>query len=102
MPEGDFGGPGPVLEAASARIPGNTPGLEARDLIGELRRRFSLTPSEGRIALLLADGLSYEEVAARLEVSYHTVHTHVKAIHAKAKVKSNGRLLALIRGIESE
>jgi DNA-binding CsgD family transcriptional regulator len=49
---------------------------------------------------LLAEGLSYAEVAERIGVSYHTVHTHVKAIHEKAKVKSNGRLLALIRNIE--
>ncbi len=66
----------------------------------ELRRRFSLTPSEARIALLLAEGLSYAEVADRLGVSYHTVHTHVKAIHEKVNVKSNGRLLALIRKVE--
>ena len=71
-----------------------------RDLRAELRRRFSFTRAEANIALLLAEGLSYAEVAKRLGVSYHTVHTHVKAIHGKARVKSNGRLLALIGSIE--
>jgi DNA-binding CsgD family transcriptional regulator len=66
----------------------------------ELRRRFSFTRTESNVALLLGEGLSYAEVAAQMEVSYHTVHTHVKAIHRKARVSSNGRLLALIRNIE--
>jgi DNA-binding CsgD family transcriptional regulator len=74
--------------------------LNGRDLGTELRRRFSFTRSEANIALLLAEGLAYAEIAERLEISYHTVHTHVKAIHRKARVSSNGRLLALIRGVE--
>ena len=67
----------------------------------ELRRRFSLTPTEAKIALLLAEGLTYAEVARYLGVSYHTVHTHIKAIHTKAHVSSNGRLLALILDSEN-
>ncbi len=47
--------------------------LKTRDLCTELRRRFSFTRS-----------------------------THVKAIHQKARVKSNGRLLALIRRMEDD
>ena len=69
--------------------------MTSQDLRAELRKRYSFTSSEANIALLLAEGLSYAEVAGRLGVSYHTVHTHVKAIHQKASVKSNGRLLAL-------
>jgi DNA-binding CsgD family transcriptional regulator len=74
--------------------------LNGRDLGAELRRRFSFTLSEANIALLLAGGLAYAEIAERLEISYHTVHTHVKAIHRKARVSSNGRLLALIRSVD--
>ena len=80
---------------------GSAPASNGGDLGTELRRRFSFTRAEANIALLLAEGLSYAETAARLGVSYHTVHTHVKAIHDKAKVKNNGRLLALIAGIEN-
>ena len=76
--------------------------LTGSDLCIELRRRFSFTRSEAKIALLLAEGLSYAEIAGQLGVSYHTVHTHVKAIHEKARVKSNGRLLALISRIEGD
>jgi len=69
--------------------------------ITELRRRFSFTPSETTVALLIAEGLTYAEIAERLGVSYHTVHTHVKAIHTKARVSSNGRLQALLRRTET-
>jgi len=65
-----------------------------------LRERFGLTQMETVVACAIADGLTYAEIAERLTVSYHTVHSHVKAIHAKARVKSNGRFLALIRRLE--
>ena len=67
------------------------------DPAAELRRRFSFTRSEAEIALLLADGLSYAEIAERLGVSYHTVNAHIKAIHQKAGVSTTGRLTALLR-----
>jgi len=52
---------------------------------------------EGLVACALADGLTYQEIADGNRISYHTVHSHVKAIHRKAGVSSNTRLLALIR-----
>ena len=86
----------------STRQIGRRAGTDTTDggLGTELRGRFSFTRSETSVALLLAEGLSYAEIAERLGVSYHTVHTHVKAIHLKARVPSNGRLLALLRNIE--
>jgi DNA-binding CsgD family transcriptional regulator len=79
---------------------GNAQFVNGDSLGAELRRRFSFTGAEVNIALLLAEGLSYAEIAGRLKISYHTAHTHVKAIHRKACVSSNGRLLALVRKIE--
>lgn len=67
-----------------------------------LSRQLSLTASEARVALRLAEGLSYAEIAETLGVSYHTVHTHVKAIHVKAGVRTNGRLLALLRKMQED
>jgi DNA-binding NarL/FixJ family response regulator len=52
---------------------------------------------ESVVACAVADGLTYEEIADRCCVSYHTVHSHVNAIHQKVGVSSNTRLLALIR-----
>jgi DNA-binding CsgD family transcriptional regulator len=65
-------------------------------------RRLSLTPAEARVAAALTDGLSYAEIAERLGSSYHTVHTHVKAIHVKAGVATNARFLALLRKMQEE
>jgi DNA-binding CsgD family transcriptional regulator len=65
-------------------------------------RRLSLTPAEARVAAALTEGLSYAEIAERLGVSYHTVHTHVKTIHVKAGVGTTGRLLALLRKMQED
>jgi DNA-binding CsgD family transcriptional regulator len=66
-------------------------------LLGQLRQRFGLSRMEAVVACGLADGLTYEEIADRCCISYHTVHSHVSAIHRKVGVSSNARLLALIR-----
>jgi DNA-binding CsgD family transcriptional regulator len=67
-------------------------------LMERLRARFGFTKSEVKIAVALAGGLSYAEIAKKLGVSYHTVHTHIKAIHTKAGIATTGQLTALIRG----
>ena len=58
---------------------------EAREM-NPLRDRFCFTPKESTVAGALADGLTYKEIAKRLGVSYHTVHSRVKAIHEEAGV----------------
>ena len=63
-----------------------------------LRARFAFTKTEAEVAVALVEGLSYGEIAKKLGVSYHTIHTHVKAIHTKANVATTGQLIALIRG----
>ncbi len=67
-----------------------------------LRSRFGLTVGETRVAILVADGLSYADIATRLRISVHTVHTHIKEIHKKLDVHSNGPAAALIRGLEKQ
>jgi DNA-binding CsgD family transcriptional regulator len=80
-----------------ARPTGNPSENSASLLGGTLRQRFGLSRMEAVVACGLADGLTYEEIAGRCRVSYHTVHSHVNAIHQKVGVSSNARLLALIR-----
>jgi DNA-binding CsgD family transcriptional regulator len=65
--------------------------------VERLRARFGFTKTEAVVAIALVEGLSYGDIAKKLGVSYHTVHTHVKAIHTKAGVSTTGRLTALIR-----
>ena len=71
--------------------------VDGNSLSSTLRDRFGLSRMEAVVACALADGLTYEEIADRCCISYHTVHSHVNAIHQKAKVSSSARLLALIR-----
>lgn len=63
-----------------------------------LRERFGFTKTEAEVAVGLVEGLSYDGIARKLGVSYHTVHTHIKAIHRKASVATTGQLTALVRG----
>jgi DNA-binding CsgD family transcriptional regulator/tetratricopeptide (TPR) repeat protein len=54
----------------------------------------SLTATEAKVADLVADGLSNPEIAARLFISRHTVHTHVSHVLAKLGFASRVELAA--------
>lgn len=47
--------------------------------------RFALTPSEHAVSELLVRRLSDKEIAARLNVSYHTARQHVASVLAKTR-----------------
>jgi DNA-binding CsgD family transcriptional regulator len=53
-----------------------------------------LTPTEGRIAALVAAGKSNKEVAAELFVTVRTVETNLSRIYAKLGLRSRGELAA--------
>lgn len=56
----------------------------------------SLTPRQGEVLRLLADGLPTTTIADELYLSKDTVKTHTKAIYAKAGVHSRQELLAAL------
>jgi DNA-binding CsgD family transcriptional regulator len=56
--------------------------------------RELLTPQEQRVAQLTTEGYSNDEIARRLCVTIHTVHTHLKRIYAKLEVRSRYELIA--------
>ena len=88
----------PSAKGQQARPTGHLSEISAgTSLAGTLRQRFGLSRMEAVVACGLADGLTYEEIADRCCISYHTVHSHVNAIHQKVGVSSNTRLLVLIR-----
>lgn len=64
-----------------------------------IQKIFSLTNKELEIGNLLKQGLTYNEIAEQLGISYHTVNHHVKNIFIKMDVNSKSKLIALINKI---
>lgn len=52
-----------------------------------------LTPGQRRVFDGFVDGLQEKEVAARLNISVHTVHSHAKAIYKKFEISSRAELM---------
>ena len=61
------------------------------------RRNYGLSMRESQIAARLCEGSTYEEVAAELSISRHTVNGHVKSILRKLNLNSIRRLPPLLR-----
>lgn len=62
----------------------------------DLERMFDLSPAEARLARLLADGLSMEEVALQLGVRRTTVRSQLQSIFAKTGTNRQGDLVRLV------
>jgi DNA-binding NarL/FixJ family response regulator len=65
----------------------------ARAVIGEFQdventMHYLLTPREREILVELEKGLTYKELAEKLSISHHTIHTHIKKIYEKLHAKS--------------
>lgn len=60
--------------------------------------RLRLTPRESQIVRSLFQGLDEKQIAVRLEISPHTVHTHLGRLYRKLEVDSaRAVLLAVFR-----
>ncbi len=62
---------------------------QARDTLFE---DAGMTPREREIALMLAEGLSYKEISAKLFIAMSTMQTHVSRIYGKMGVNSKTEL----------
>ncbi|HTN46215.1 MAG TPA: response regulator transcription factor [Flavipsychrobacter sp.] len=54
----------------------------------------TLSQRENEVLTLLSNGDSYKMIADKLNVSYHTVNTHMKKIYEKLHVSSSGEAVA--------
>ena len=63
----------------------------------ELRSRYGLSAREIEVARLVASGLSNQEVAEKLGVSYFTARNHVERLLAKLGVGNRSRVGAVLR-----
>lgn len=59
-----------------------------------IKEEYDLTDREIDILYLTKHGLSYKEIAYKLEISYHTVNYHMKNLYEKLKVSSKAQLLS--------
>jgi two-component system NarL family response regulator len=82
--------PRELLEALYGIYQGDAPlsPRVARTVIGEIRNHAVdqndlLTIREKEVLIGLEKGLSYKEIASHLNISPHTVHSHIKHIHEK-------------------
>ncbi|MGH7748067.1 MAG: helix-turn-helix transcriptional regulator, partial [Candidatus Dormibacteria bacterium] len=57
-------------------------------------RSAGLTPQEGAVARLVAQGLTNREVAAQLVVSLNTIEYHLKNVYSKLGISSRSQLAA--------
>ncbi len=67
-------------------------GPDTRDLDSTLTEL--LTPTQCIVCAFLAQGFVEKEVAARMNLSIHTVHGHVKAIYKALQVSTRGELVS--------
>jgi DNA-binding CsgD family transcriptional regulator len=55
-----------------------------------------LTPAERRVALLAASGMSYKEIARRLDRSFSTIDHQLRSVREKLGVRSAGQLVRVL------
>ncbi len=55
---------------------------------------IQLTDKEKEVLKHLVDGLSYKMIADKINLSFHTIHTHIKNIYDKLHVNSKGEAVA--------
>ncbi len=53
-----------------------------------------LTPAENRVLDAVKDGLTYNEIAQKLNISYYLVNYHLRSIYSKMDVRSKAELLS--------
>ncbi len=78
---------------------------EARELLDGLRSameqqfdRWSLTPAERDVTLLLLEGLGHKEIAARRRTSERTVRQQARVVYQKAGLSGRSELAAFFLG----
>lgn len=65
----------------------------------ELESLLGLTPTEARLALHLAQGLTIKDFAAVEGASWHTARTHLRNVLRKTGCKRQLEVVTLVRGL---
>ena len=95
--------PRELVEALQSLNAGGSPMSPriARAVLRELQQLPAepdpLSPRERHVLKLVDEGLTYKQIADRLCVSPHTVHSHIKNIYDQMQVRSRSEALAQAR-----
>ena len=73
-----------------------TPGEHCQVSAKILQQRYSLTPAECKLAMLLTRGLSLQDAAGGLSVQVETVRSQLKSIFSKTNTRRQSELLLLL------
>ncbi len=60
------------------------------------KKDYGLTEREVEILQLIVDGLTKQQIAEKLFLSFHTVNTHIKNIYSKLHVHSKSRAITKV------
>jgi DNA-binding CsgD family transcriptional regulator len=85
-----------LVEPARALVIILDPSAKSRATAASMRSAYGLTPAEARVALLLASGVSGQQMPALLGVTYDTVKTHLRRCFDKTGVHSQAQLMRLL------
>ena len=60
------------------------------------RRPFGFTPAEHRIAILISDGKSFQEIVGLLGISLNTLKTHLGHMYDKTHTSRHAQLMRVL------
>lgn len=81
---------------ASVAVFVTDPDRDAIEAPARLVQLFGFTPTEARVAALLAGGSTVSDIADTMAIRPDTVRGHVKRLLSKASVRTQGQLIGLI------
>ena len=89
--DGNNGG-GPVAALILIAEPGNLPDIDP-DLVAAA---LDLTPTESRVAVMLAEGRAVRDIAAEAGCQVNTIQFHVKQMHHKLGILRRTQLVRMV------
>jgi DNA-binding CsgD family transcriptional regulator len=85
-----------ILRSVVERLSGSSVFRQGGAIDSTTAARFGLSPRETQVAELVAEGLTYREVGAKLFISPDTVKTHILRVYEKTGASNKVELIRLL------